>query len=69
MCKDSGQKQSFERSVGQTHLWILGSLLERQEKTGDKDAGGSHFWDLIPHEDTGTDKQQFRTLSLISAGT
>ena len=41
-----GQKQSFERSLGQTYLLILESLLERQEATGahpgDTDTGSSH---------------------------
>ena len=34
MLLDLGQKQEFNRSLGQTHLLILKSLPERQEQTG-----------------------------------
>lgn len=34
MLWDLGQKQEFNKSLGQTHLLILKSLPERQEQTG-----------------------------------
>ena len=54
MLHDPGQKEYFDRSLGQTYLLILDSLPERQEATaahsGDIGTGGSHFGELIlPH--------------------
>ena len=44
------------------------SLPERQEAAeifpGNIDTGGSHFWSLFYHEDTGADKHHFRILPL-----
>ena len=44
------QRQSFERSLGQTHLLSPESLCERQEATGahpgDADTGSRHFGEL-----------------------
>ena len=44
---EPGQKQLFERSLGQTHLLIMESLLKGQEATGAQpgatDTGGSQF--------------------------
>ena len=48
---DPEQKQWFERSLGQTSLLTLKSLLERQEATaahpGNVDTGSSHFGELV----------------------
>lgn len=47
----AGQKQSFERSMCQTHLLMLESLTERQKSIGthfgDIDTDGSYFEELI----------------------
>lgn len=51
MLWDPGQKQSFERGLGQTYLLVLESLPERQEAAGthpgDTDTGSSHFEELL----------------------
>ena len=48
---DPGQKRSFEKSPGQTHLLTLEGLLKRQEATGahlgDIETSDSHYWELI----------------------
>lgn len=51
------------KSSGQTLLLIL-SFLERQgnsSHSGDKDAGDSHTWSPVCHEDTGAGKHHFGT--------
>jgi len=52
LCTHQRQKQSFERSLGQTHLLIWKILPERQAATGthclDIDAGSRYFLKLMP---------------------
>ena len=49
--QDPGQKQQFKRNLGQIHLLILESLLEKEDavKTcpGDIDASSSYFGEFI----------------------
>ena len=63
-----GQKQSFERSLGQTYLLILKSLLERQRairtRLGVTDTGDSRFWELFYYTDTGAGNHHFGALPL-----
>ena len=49
MFQDPGKKQSFERSLGETHLLVLESLLERQEANGVHSCNihSDDFWQLI----------------------
>ena len=58
-----GQKQYYERSLGQTHLLILASLLERQEATGahlgDIDTGAAILTGSFYLEDFGVGKYEF----------
>ena len=60
MLQQAGQKQSFERSLGQTYLLILESLLERQGAmvltlgTSTLEAAILRSW--FHHKDTDADK-------------
>ena len=67
--QDPGQKQSFEKSLGQTHSLILESLPVTQEATGthpgDRDTGSSHLGSSFYHKETGAGKGHFGVLSLV----